>query len=175
MSVFPAWEGSQSDCSWHDWIPGLFFPEWMSASEKCPVVKTATPWLTTPPATHPFFHRGWKNPLHSAFHLLFSQKSAAHLTCAYPRQYLLLSLFFLEDQEGTLSCDGDFIVNPACSAVLNINGFRTSGCLLVWAPLIKKPIRNSWANPTFQFENCGDQLEKDNEDLKMFSCSFFFY
>lgn len=29
-------------------------------------------------------------------------------------------------------------------------------------------------NPTFQLENCGDQLEKDNEDLKMFSCSFFF-
>lgn len=144
------------------------------------MVTTAAVWLTTPPDTYPFFHQGEKNPLHSAFHLLFSQNHAWSQLHPWP-VFIHYSLYYcpypcLRTKQAIkcLSHDGHFIATTACSAVLNINGFRKSGCLLVSAPLIKKPIRNSWANPTFQSENWWDQLEKDNEDLKMFSCSFFF-
>lgn len=164
-------------CSWHDWIPVLFFPQGMCASEKCPVVTTASSMTYHSSCHTPFLSLGEKKTTSFSFSsIIFPEpclKPAVRLTCVYPIQCLLLSLFLLEDQSGTLPGDGHIIATTVCSAVLNITGFRESGCLLVWASLIKKPIRNSWANPTFQFENCGDQLEKDNKDLKMFSCSFF--
>lgn len=126
----------------------------------------------------PFLSSGGEKPTSFSFSSIIlsesCQKPAVLLTCAYPIQSLLLFLSLLEDQAGPikyLSCERPFIATTACSAVLHNNGFRKCGYLVVWASLIIKPIGSRWANPTFQFKNCEDQLEKDC--LKMFHYCFF--
>ena len=85
---------------------------------------------------------------------------AAHFPCVYPIQYLLLSLFLLEDWAGTLSRDGHIITTTAWSAVLNIHGSRTIGCLLAWAPLIKKHKKCLGKSPHSSLKAVGTNLKK---------------
>lgn len=170
------WEQSQPGGSWHGWIPVLLFPEWMSTSEKCPVVTTANSndFLFLPLHTLSFI-RGRKNTSFSFSPTTFPKsclQAAAHFPCVYPVQYLLLSLFLLEDQAGTLSDDGHIITTTPCSAVLNIHGSRRSGCLLAWASLIKKHKKHLGKSPHSSLKAVGTNLKKkirtSNIQLQLF-------
>lgn len=122
-----------------------------------------TAGLSTPTAAHPFFHQGGKTTSFSFSPITFPVlclQLAAHFPCVYPTQYLLLSLFLLEDQAGTLSNDGHIITITTCSAVLNIHGSRKSGCLLARVSLIKNHKKHLGKSPHSSLKAAGTNLKK---------------
>lgn len=105
----PCWERSQLGGLWHGQIPVLLFTERMSTSEKCPVVTTANSMAFHSSSSTPFLSSGGrKNTSLSFSHTVFPKSClqlAAHFSCVYLTQCLLLYIFLLKDQAQTFSDD----------------------------------------------------------------------
>lgn len=174
MSVFPAWEGSQSGGHDMTGFQGCF------SQSECLLLKNVLWWqqqqhdlLLLLPHTLSFI-RGRKNHFIQLFIYYFlrimPEASCTLGLClsntvfttvpilAWGPSRDFISWWALYSHYCLLCSSYKWLQEKWMPSCLSLSHYKTVG-----------------VNPTFQLENCGDQLEKDNEDLKMSSCSFFFF